>query len=83
MKAVVMEKHGEVGELEIKDVAEPHPAHGEVVLKLHAAALNHLDIWTRKGGRAVIPMPHVPGTDGAGVVAAVGRTFATCARATR
>lgn len=45
----------------------------EVIVKLKAAALNHIDIWTRLGATGVaIPMPHILGADGAGVVVNVG-----------
>ena len=72
MKAALIEKHGELDELQVADVPEPHAARGEVVVKLMAAGMNHLDIWIRKGGRGAIPMPHILGSDGTGVVAAVG-----------
>ncbi len=72
MKAALIEKHGELDELRVMDVPEPHAARGEVVVQLQAAGMNHLDIWIRKGGRGAIPMPHILGSDGAGVVAAVG-----------
>jgi NADPH:quinone reductase-like Zn-dependent oxidoreductase len=72
MKAAVIEKHGELDELHVADVPEPHAARGEAVVNLRAAGMNHLDIWIRKGGRGAIPMPHILGSDGAGVVAAVG-----------
>ena len=52
---------------------EPEPGPGEVVLRLKAAALNFNDIWARRGlPRVRIPLPHVSGTDGAGVVVALG-----------
>jgi len=72
VRAVGIRTHGELGVVHIEDFAAPSAAPGEVVLDLRAAALNHLDIWVRKGGRATIPMPHVLGSDGAGVVAEVG-----------
>ncbi len=72
MKAAIIRQHGGVESIEIADMPEPVPAHGEVLLEMKAAALNHLDIWVRRGGRAKIPMPHVMGSDGAGVVEAVG-----------
>jgi NADPH:quinone reductase-like Zn-dependent oxidoreductase len=72
MKAAVIDKHGELDELHVADVPEPRVARGEVVVKLRAAGMNHLDIWIRKGGRGATPMPHILGSDGAGVVAAVG-----------
>jgi NADPH:quinone reductase-like Zn-dependent oxidoreductase len=73
MKAVVFEKHGSPDVLEYKDVPEPKPGAHEVLVQVKAASINHLDIWVRKGIRGpAIPMPHISGCDGAGVVAEVG-----------
>ncbi len=48
-----------------------HP--GDVIVKLEAAALNHIDIWVRMGATGMkIPMPHILGADGAGVVVDIG-----------
>jgi len=45
----------------------------EVIVKLHAASLNHIDIWNRMGATGiVVAMPHILGADGAGVVAETG-----------
>ena len=73
MKAVVFHEHGGVEKLSYEDVPTPEPGPGEVLIKLRAAALNHLDIWVRQGfpGRT-LPMPHISGSDGAGEVAGVG-----------
>jgi NADPH:quinone reductase-like Zn-dependent oxidoreductase len=57
--------------LVLEDVPEPEPAAGEVLVRLHASALNHLDIWIRKGLPSV-PKPRILGADGAGVVEATG-----------
>ena len=73
MKAVVIESHGGLEALEMRDVPRPQPGPGEVLVELHAAALNHLDVWVRRGVEGVrYPLPLVPGCDGAGVVAALG-----------
>jgi NADPH:quinone reductase-like Zn-dependent oxidoreductase len=53
-------------------VADPKPGPGEVVVRLHAAALNHRDLWIRKGLYAGIKLPIILGSDGAGEVAALG-----------
>jgi len=54
-------------------VSQPKPRAGEVVVEVRAAGLNHLDIWVRKGRKGVeLSMPHILGSDAAGVVAAVG-----------
>ncbi|HEX4979940.1 MAG TPA: alcohol dehydrogenase catalytic domain-containing protein [Acidimicrobiales bacterium] len=49
----------------------PEPGPGEVVVRVVASALNHMDLWVTRG-LPKPPLPHVPGADGAGVVAAVG-----------
>lgn len=52
---------------------EPQPGAGEVVVNLHAAALNHLDIWVRKGRPGLeMRFPHILGSDGAGIVTGIG-----------
>ncbi|HEY0989292.1 MAG TPA: zinc-binding dehydrogenase, partial [Kofleriaceae bacterium] len=73
MTAMVMREHGgpEVLHLEQIDVPEPGPR--EVRVRVRAVALNHLDVWTRRGGPAFkLEFPHRLGADIAGVVDAVG-----------
>jgi NADPH:quinone reductase-like Zn-dependent oxidoreductase len=73
MKAVVIRAPGGVDQLEYRELPDPTPGPGEVVVRLRAAALNHLDIWLRQGGADGPPcFPHVCGSDGAGAVVAVG-----------
>lgn len=72
MKAAAIRRHGGTEEITIEDLPVPAPAEGEVVLAVRAAGLNHLDIWVRRGGRFPLTMPHVLGSDAAGVVAEVG-----------
>ncbi|MHC4594913.1 MAG: zinc-binding dehydrogenase [Planctomycetota bacterium] len=73
MKAVVIQEHGGLDRVEIDRVSEPEPAEDEVILKVHSAGLNHLDIWVREGRPGLdVSMPHVMGSDAAGVVIAVG-----------
>lgn len=55
-----------------RDIPQPQPAAGEVLVKLHAAALNHRDIWIQKGQYAGIKLPCTLGADGAGEIAALG-----------
>ena len=55
-----------------RDIATPTPAAGEVLIKLHAAALNHRDVWIQKGQYAGIKLPCTLGADGSGEVAALG-----------
>ena len=73
MKAAGINMHGDLGQLTLLEVPEPRPVPGEVVVEVKAAALNHLDIWMRKGrAGAALPMPHILGSDAAGIVHAVG-----------
>ena len=73
MKAVVFDRHGGPEVLRYTDVAEPEARPGEVMVRVHACALNHLDLWVRGGIPGVaIPLPHIPGSDIAGVVDRVG-----------
>jgi NADPH:quinone reductase-like Zn-dependent oxidoreductase len=67
-----MEKHGGPEVVSVREIADPKATPGEVVLSVEAASLNHLDLWVRQGGRADIPMPHVLGSDAAGIVDEVG-----------
>ena len=69
MKAIRFHQHGTVDVLRYEDVAEPTLAPGEVLVRVRACALNHLDLWERRGlPRVTIPMPHISGSDVAGDV---------------
>jgi zinc-binding alcohol dehydrogenase/oxidoreductase len=57
--------------LVLEEVPDPVAGAGEVLVRLHASALNHLDVWIRQGLPSV-PKPRILGADGAGVVAALG-----------
>ncbi len=72
MKAIVLRELGGPDNLLYENVPDPTAAAGEVVVKLKAAALNHRDQWIRHGLYAGIKLPIILGSDGAGVVAAVG-----------
>ena len=73
MRAVVMRARGGPEVLEVADLPVPEPGPKEVRVRLKAAALNHLDVWVRKGvASPKLPLPHVLGPDGSGVVDAVG-----------
>ena len=73
MRAVVMQARGGPEVLEVADLPVPEPGPKEVRVRLKAAALNHLDVWVRKGvASPKLPLPHVLGADGSGVVDAVG-----------
>jgi len=61
-----------VDRLEILPVPDPIPAAGEAIVAIRAAALNHRDVWIKTGEYAGLKWPCIPGSDGAGVVIAVG-----------
>ena len=61
-----------VNQLALAEVPAPSPAPGEAVVGLRAAALNHRDVWIKLGQYAGLKFPCIPGSDGAGVVTAVG-----------
>lgn len=71
MKAIRIHEDGGPEVLRYEDVPDPEPGPGEVLVRLRAASLNHLDVWVRKGLPSV-PKPRILGGDGAGVVEALG-----------
>ena len=72
MKAIVLRELGGPDVLRPDTAPDPTPGPGEVVVRVKAAALNHRDVWIRKGLYAGIKLPVILGSDGAGVVEAVG-----------
>ena len=69
MKAVRFHQHGGPEVLRYEDAPDPDLAPGEVLVRVRACALNHLDVWARSGLRNVrMPMPHITGSDVAGEV---------------
>jgi len=66
MKAIRIHEDGGPEVLRYEDAPDPEPAPGEVLVELRASALNHLDIWVRKGLPSV-PKPRILGADGAGI----------------
>ncbi len=84
MKAVYFETHGGPEVLRIGDRPDPEPGPGEVRVRIRAAALNHLDLFVRDGLENVrVPLPQIPGADGAGVVDRVGAGVEGFARGDR
>lgn len=73
MKASIFRQHGGPEVLEYTDVPEPRIRANEVLVEVKACALNHLDIFVRDGLPGIeIPLPHILGSDIAGVVREVG-----------
>jgi NADPH:quinone reductase-like Zn-dependent oxidoreductase len=71
VKAVRIHEDGGPEILRYEDVEDPVPAEGEVLIRLRAASLNHIDLWVRQGLPSV-PKPRTLGADGAGEVASLG-----------
>lgn len=77
MKAIVFRRHGGPEVLEYTDAPEPQVNANEVLVRVRAVALNHLDLWVRRGLPGIeIPLPHIPGSDVAGEIAKVGELVA-------
>ena len=73
MRAVRFHAHGGPEVLKLEEIPEPRIGQNQVLVRIKACALNHLDLWLRKGLPGVkVPLPHIPGCDIAGEVAAVG-----------
>jgi NADPH:quinone reductase-like Zn-dependent oxidoreductase len=72
MRAVAFEKPGGLEVLQLMDLPMPEITDEEVLVQVKACALNHLDVWVRKGLPAKIPMPHIGGCEVAGVIAKLG-----------
>jgi NADPH:quinone reductase-like Zn-dependent oxidoreductase len=78
MKAIVFEQHGSPDVLKYIDVPQPAIKPNEVLVRVKACALNHLDLWVRQGLPGVsFPLPHIPGSDVAGEIAQIGSDVTT------
>lgn len=74
MKAIRFHTFGGVDVLRYEDAPVPTAGPDDVLIRLKASALNHLDLFIRSGERERnIPLPHIPGVEGAGVVAELGK----------
>jgi NADPH:quinone reductase-like Zn-dependent oxidoreductase len=71
MKAVRIHEYGEPGVLRYEDVPDPKPRNDQVLVRVRACAMNHLDLWVRKG-TTKSPLPHILGSDIAGEIAEIG-----------
>lgn len=70
MKAAIIHHHGAPDVVRIEDVSMPEPGRGEVRVAVRAAGVNHLDLWVRRGLVSGTTLPHIGGSDIAGVVEA-------------
>ena len=74
MKAVRFHQHGGPEVLRYEDAPDPQPAEGRAIVRVRACALNHLDLWERRGlDRVKLPLPHISGADVAGEVLETGQ----------
>jgi NADPH:quinone reductase-like Zn-dependent oxidoreductase len=81
MKAVRFHSHGGADVLRHEDAPDPDLAPGEVLVRVRACALNHLDLWERRGLPHVpIPLPHISGSDVAGEVVAAAASHVPLGR---
>jgi len=72
MKAILIREHGGLDKLEMAEVPDPVSRPGEAVVRVRAVALNHLDIWLRRGVPGhKFPLPMIPGSEVAGIVESV------------
>lgn len=72
MKAAIFHEFGGPEVVRVEEVERPAPGPGEVLVQVKAAAMNHLDLWVRRGLPIETTMPHIGGSDIAGVVAELG-----------
>jgi NADPH:quinone reductase-like Zn-dependent oxidoreductase len=71
MKAIRIHKHGGPEVLQIDEIPIPMVKESEVLIKIKTAALNHLDLWVRKGIPG-LSLPLILGSDGAGIIESIG-----------
>lgn len=72
MLAARFHEHGGPEVLRLEELPRPVPGRGELLVEVRAVGLNHLDLWVRRGLPIETTMPHIGGSDIAGVVAEVG-----------
>src|SRR5256884_1206152 len=73
MKAILVHQFGGPEVLKLEEIPTPKPAAGQVLVRIRAAGVNPYDTYMRAGTYAVKPLlPYTPGSDGAGVVEAIG-----------
>src|ERR1051325_10058594 len=72
MNAVQLLAHGAPGTLELREVPDPVPGAGELLVQFRACGLNHLDLWSEEGALPIpLQLPRTLGCEIAGVVAAI------------
>ena len=79
MQAIVVESLGSADVLKLKNLPEPEPGEGELLVQLSAAGVNFMDVRQRRGSALPRPLPFVPGWEGSGTVVKVGNDVANFA----
>jgi NADPH:quinone reductase-like Zn-dependent oxidoreductase len=73
VKAIQLVAHGTPGKFELRDLPEPQPKPGEVVVQVQSCGLNHLDLWLEEAGLPIpVQLPRIPGGEIAGKIVALG-----------
>lgn len=73
MNALLFAQHGDLDQVRFDQVDPPEVKPGLVLVRMRAAALNHLDLFVLEGLPGLtLEMPHIPGSDGAGTIEAIG-----------
>jgi NADPH:quinone reductase-like Zn-dependent oxidoreductase len=81
VKAVTLHEHGGIDKLIYEDIEDPKPSKDEVLVKVKACGVNHLDLWVRQGllGKS-LQFPHILGCDITGEIARKNKSFALGSR---
>ncbi|MBI1730373.1 zinc-binding dehydrogenase [Candidatus Acetothermia bacterium] len=82
MKAIRIHEHGGLEKLRYEEAPVPEIKRDEVLIRVKACALNYLDIWARRGIPG-LTLPHIPGSDVAGVIEKVGEDVQSAVRSDR
>ena len=73
MKALQLIAQGQPGTFKLNNLPDPQPGPGEVVVRVRACGLNHLDLWLESAGLPIpVPLPRTPGGEVAGEISLVG-----------
>src|ERR1700753_1524603 len=80
MKTIQLVAFGQPGKFELRDVPDPRPAAGEVVVQVQSCGLNHLDLWLEGAGLPIpAQLPRTPGGEIAGTIVEIGATVSNWA----
>ena len=74
MKAIQINEHGSIEVLKLSEINEPECTDSKVKIEIKACAINHLDIWVRKGfENLILPLPLILGSDASGTIVEKGK----------